>query len=542
MALLHVDRGERQNDIIHLDRDVIVLGRSPDCDEIISKLDSVSRWHARILRVQDRFYIEDHKESRNRTYVNDEKIEYHTQVQLNHQDRIKMCDFEATFLDVDTDSTVEAMLSSKSDHKLELQPAAKLALLLEITAKLSKTLHLDAQLPEIADGLLRIFPQADRCFIILLDEVSGGLRPMVARARVQVDELKLQFSKSIVNQCLKTGQAILMREGDPVPAGGHSVNLFQIRSVMCVPLLPSEDQPFGVIQLDTQDAAKKFTEDDLRLLWGVANQVTLAMQNVRLHDLRLAQELMQERVKNELEIARRVQLNFLPQSLPVVPAYEFFAYYKAAREVGGDYYDFVALPEHRLAITVGDVAGKGMPAALLMARLSSEFRSCLLTDRQITTAIGRLNDHLYPATSPMDRFVTLIAALLDPAAHTVTLVSAGHPTPLLYSHSERRYTRAVPAEDDGQSLGLSLGAQYQSYQVNLQPGDCLLMYSDGVTDAQNMDGRSFRMKGIYSIFQQDAPDTPRALGERLVEAVQKHAAGGLQYDDITLLCFGRPAK
>ncbi len=541
MALLHVDRGDRYGENIPLDRDVIVLGRSPDCDEVISKLDSVSRWHARILHIQDRYYIEDFKESRNRTFINEQKLEYHTQLQLQHQDRIKMCDFEATFLDVDSDSTVEAMLSSKSDHRLEAQPAAKLALLLEVNAKLSRTLQLDTQLPEIAEGLLKIYPQADRCFIILVDETTGALKPRVARARAQVDDTKLQFSKTIVNQCLKTGQAILMREGDPLPTGGNSVNLFHIRSVMCVPLSPSEGPAFGVIQLDTQDAAKKFAEDDLRLLWGVANQVTLAMENARLHEQRLSQELMQERVKNELEIARQVQLNFLPQQVPDLPSYEFFAYYKAAREVGGDYYDFVPLPEHRMAITVGDVAGKGMPAALLMARLSSEFRSCLLTEQQMTTAISCLNDHLYPATSPMDRFVTLIAAILDPASHTVTLVNAGHPTPLHYHHAERRYSRAVPAEDDGQSLGLSLGAKYQSYQLTLQPGDCLLLYSDGVTDAQNMDGRPFRMKGIYNILEQAAWNTPRALGERLVDAVQNHSAGGLQYDDITLLCFGRPA-
>src|SRR5262249_4578374 len=119
MAMLHVHAGERFGDVISLDRDVTVLGRSPDCHEVISKQDTVRRWHARILRINDGYFIEDHEESRNRTYVNDQKIPYHTQILLNHQDQIKICEFEATFLAISTDSTVEAVLSSKTDHRLE---------------------------------------------------------------------------------------------------------------------------------------------------------------------------------------------------------------------------------------------------------------------------------------------------------------------------------------------------------------------------------------------------------------------------------------
>jgi serine phosphatase RsbU (regulator of sigma subunit) len=307
---------------------------------------------------------------------------------------------------------------------------------------------------------------------------------------------------------------------------------------MCVPLCPAEGDPFGVIQLDTQNAGKKFTEDDLKLLWGVAYQAAVAMENARFHQL----QLTQERVKNELEMARQVQRNFLPRCVPELPGYEFYAYYEAAREVGGDYYDFIPLPDRRLALTLGDVAGKGMPAALLMARLSSDTRSCLLSEKDPTAAIARLNDQLYPYTSPMDRFVTLIASVLDPATHTVTLVNAGHPSPLWYRRAEKTCTMPIPREDDGQSLGLTLGNRYRAYQIQLAPGDCVLLYSDGVTDAQSVANKSFRQKGLLALLEQEAPDSPRSLGERIVQAVQRHALGGPQYDDITLLCFGRPAR
>jgi sigma-B regulation protein RsbU (phosphoserine phosphatase) len=546
MPLLRVDKGDHAGEIIELITDKIILGRSPDCDAVISKNEAVSRWHVRILRKGDRFFIEDHRRSKNRTFVNDQAIPYQTEVPLKHEDRIRICEFEATFFvtftpeDPSKDpSTVEVLLSSGSDHSLEKQPAAKLAALLEITAKLSKTLQLDTQLPEVAEGLLRLFAQADRCFLILADEETAVLQPKVVRTRGALDETTQRFSHTIVRQCLHSADSILFSEGDQLPAStSDSVITSNMRSVMCVPLRAAEGPPFGVIQLDTQDAAKRFTKEDLSLLWGVAQQAAIAMENARFHELRLTQE----RVKNELEMARQVQLNFLPKHLPALPGYEFFAYYEAAREVGGDYYDFIQLPEGRLAVTLGDVAGKGMPAALLMAKLSSDSRSCLLTERLPTEAIARLNDQLFPFTSPMDRFVTLITAVLDPATHTLTLVNAGHPTPLVYRHFERNFFKAVPAEDDGQSLGHTLGNRYQSHQVQLAPGDSLLLFSDGVTDAGSVASKPFRMTGIYGILEQDAPDTPRALGQRLVEAVQRHAQSGPQHDDITLLCFGRPAE
>jgi serine phosphatase RsbU (regulator of sigma subunit) len=547
MARLHVDRGDCDERTISLERDKVVLGRSLDCDAIISKNEAVSRWHAQVLRISDRFYLEDHKKSKNRTYLNDEAIPYQTQVLLKHGDRIRICEFEATFLDgysgdlpKEMTSTVEAMLSSKSDHGLASQPASKLAELLDIAARLSKTLQLASQLPEVAEGLLRLFPQADRCFMIMVDEETDELQPKVVRTRAAAgDESLARFSHTIVRQCLKTSQAILLREGDKIPlSSSESVITAQMRSVMCVPLVPAEGKPFGVIQLDTQDQKKLFTEEDLKLLWGVAHQATAALENTRYHDLRVTQD----RVKNEMKMAAQVQLHFLPLSLPDVPGYEFFSYYEAAREVGGDYYDFIPLPEGRLAVTIGDVAGKGMPAALLMAKLSSESRFCLLTERQPAAAIRKLNNQLYPVTHPMDRFVTFVAAILDPSSHSVALVNAGHPSPLLYRTGTREFTRAMDLDFAGQSLGFEEGIEYQVVQLKLEPGDSLLLFSDGVTDAQSAEGNPFRNKGILTCLDKKVAESPRTLGERVVKAVTRHSLGVPPYDDISLLCFGRPLK
>jgi serine phosphatase RsbU (regulator of sigma subunit)/pSer/pThr/pTyr-binding forkhead associated (FHA) protein len=543
MATLLVNQGELSGQTIPLDADSLIFGRKHDpleCDIIISRAKAVSRRHMRIFRKEADHYIEDLR-SHNHTYLNGNELVAGAPALLQHNDRITICkdQFEAVFLS-EKDSTVEAALESNSDHHLESQPSAKLAILLEITGKLSKTLQLDRQLPEVADGLLRMFTQADRCFIILMDEDTRNLVTKVVRTRAHDDEGLEGYSRTIVLQCLSGPKAgpKLFREGDALSPGSSSVSAFHIRSVMCVPLMSGAGIPFGVIQVDTQTANKRFTEDDLRLLHGVSYQVSVAMENARMQNLLLAQE----KVKNELDLAAQVQRNFLPQRLPQLPGYEFYAFYQAAREVGGDYYDFIPLSEGRLAVTLGDVAGKGMPAALLMARLSSETRSCLLSEKQPTAAISRLNDQLHPFTSPMDRFVTLLAAILDPINHTLTLVNAGHPSPLWYRRADKQFAKAVPSEDDGQSLGLDLGNRYRSYEMKLEPGDFLIVYSDGVTDAQSRAGRSFKMSGIEAVLEKFASESPRAWGERLVQAVQKHAVGGPQYDDITLLCFGRPPK
>src|SRR3954468_1935630 len=142
-------------------------------------------------------------------------------------------------------------------------------------------------------------------------------------------------------------------------------------------------------------------------------------------------ELAQERLERDLELAREVQRGFLPTRLLEVPGYDFFAHYESAYEVGGDYYDFMMLPQQRVAILLGDVAGKGVVAALLMAKLSANAKFCMLTEPDPATAVTRLNA-LMIHSGLGDRFVTLVAAVLDPEKHTVTLVNAGHPSPLIY--------------------------------------------------------------------------------------------------------------
>ena len=557
MASLHVIKGANEGANIQLDGDKFILGRNPDC-HIVIPITSVSREHAEILRVGGRFYIED-KKSRNNTFVNNQPITARTL--LKNNDKIRICDFLAAFLDNqptmvaeeeeeeaevegEGTATVEAALTHSSHMLLEQQPAEKLRLLLEISGNLSKTLELGSLFPKIVDSLLALFRQADRCFLIQAEESGkqgqpSKLMPRVVKTRRANEESNARFSKSIVRRCLETGQALLSDDAqrDGRVQLSQSVVDFRIRSVMCVPLCGATGKPFGVIQLDTQDRSKKFTQEDLKMLWSVANYAAISMENARL----IEEAVKSERLRRDVELAQAVQLSFLPQSLPEIAGYKFAAHYKAAQAVGGDYYGFIPLTEGRLALTVGDVAGKGVQASLLMAKLSSDTRFSLSTVPELGAAVAKLNDLLYEFTSQADRFVTFGAVVLDPAQHTVTMVSAGHASPLLYKSGGGPLQEVVSKKVAGLPLGIMEGYTFDSCELALEPGESLLIFTDGVTDALDLKGKPFGVEGIQATLEPARGANVTQLVERLARAVQSHAAGRDPFDDITLVGVGRLA-
>jgi len=230
-------------------------------------------------------------------------------------------------------------------------------------------------------------------------------------------------------------------------------------------------------------------------------------------------------------------LSFLPKKLPQLAGYEFFAHYEPAQEVGGDYYDFIPLPASRLAIMVGDVAGKGVPAALLMAKVSSDARFCMLTEPDPAQAVYKLNEQMQEA-GMLDRFITLAAGLLDTSAHRVTFVNAGHLPPLIFRRATGRVEEATSRELAGFPLGVADGIPYEAATVALQPGDVVTVFTDGVTEAKNKAEKEFQMEGAYSALLA-GPPTTKGMGDRLVAAIRQHALGCKQHDDITIVCFGR---
>jgi serine phosphatase RsbU (regulator of sigma subunit)/pSer/pThr/pTyr-binding forkhead associated (FHA) protein len=526
------------------------IGRDPGCDAVIGtsdaasgaapadpapRGDAVSRRQALITHGGGQWYIQDgdQKKSRNGTFVNDQKLPFPGRRLLRGRDRIRVCDIRLEF-QPDPESTFDAETSlshADSGPCLDSQPADRLRLLLAVSAALRGTLDPDAILDRTLEHLFRLFPRAERGLVVFREEPTG---PLVVRAlrTPRGGPADPAFSTCVVRRCLERVEALL---GNDLPAqfpDSESIGELSVRSLMCTPLWTPDGQALGVVQLDTRADGRKFTPDDLRLLLGVAGQASMALGNARLHRESLAH---QRRARN-LEVAQQVQRALLPGAVPDVPGYEFHAHYAAADEVGGDYYDFVPLPGGRLAVLLGDVSGHGVAAALVMARFGAQARACLEEEDDPALAVARLNDLVVRAAVP-GSFVTLAVVVIDPTAHTLAVVNAGHPSPLL-RRADGDVVEVASPDESGMALGMADAQHYACSEVRLGPGESVLLFSDGVTEAAGSGDRQFGMEGVLGVLSAEG-HSPRATGEALAAAVRRHAAGLEQGDDITLVCFGR---
>jgi serine phosphatase RsbU (regulator of sigma subunit) len=419
---------------------------------------------------------------------------------------------------------------------LDVQPAAKLKGILEISRTLAGTVDLNALLPKILDSLFGIFPGADRGCILLKDGPNGQMIPRAIKHRRPGEDESVKLSRTIVNKVLteKTGILSADAASDSRFQASESIANFTIRSMMCVPLLGLDGEPLGIINIDTQNPLKQFQTDDLDLLLAVAGQAALSYENARLV-VSYTEKVKQD---NEMQIAQGVQRALLPETLPKVAGYEFFAAYESAQAVGGDFYDCFVLPSgKRLAIAFGDVAGKGVPAALVVSRLSSAVQSTMEFVPDVGEALAKINDHMC-AHAVEGRFVTFTLVIIDIETHEMTLAIAGHMSPMV-----RKVDGAVeefPEESVGMPLGVVAGMPYDVMKRTLQPGETVVLYTDGVSEAMNHAGDLYTPERLRDVISKNAPD-PATLGKLIRDDVRKHANGRPQNDDITLMVFGRNA-
>jgi serine phosphatase RsbU (regulator of sigma subunit)/pSer/pThr/pTyr-binding forkhead associated (FHA) protein len=568
MAVLVLSNGNLPEQVIELAEPEILIGRLPECAVQLDP-NGVSRRHAKIVRRDGQFYLVD-LESRNKTKLNEKVIEPLREHLLQPSDRINICDVEMVFhvvyqpdsssiqsngeLDVvDTnDTTIHTLDASRSDLvTASVKPEVKLKAILEISRNLSSSLKIDTVAPKILESLLEIFGQAERAFMVLLKEDEAkkwsirqtfhklrsapkrpGLPPRLGAA--PADEARLSISRAIINHVLGNKNAVLSQDA------GNDLNLptsasiadLKIRSVMCAPLLGTDGQAMGILQLDTTNRMQ-FSQDDLDVLLAVAGQAAIALQNAAMHESLLAQE----RIRNDLNLAQTIQVRFLPRHVPEPPGFEFFAHYHAAYHVGGDYYDFVDLGDGKLAIALGDVAGKGVPAALMMAKFSGDTRACLLTERGPAAAATKINRLLCSAGID-ERFITLSLSLLDVPSRTLTIASAGH-LPLLIRRADGR-VEEVGEDVSGYPLGIDGDSTYDQAEIRLEPGDVVVVHSDGVTDARSPGEELYDSQDNHRLKKRVAagPGTPAGLGRAILQEIREFSAGHPQADDITLICFG----
>lgn len=545
VAILQVLSGKNAGTKYDVGPSKIRLGRDPTC-EVHIDLNAVSRTHAVIFPDDGRLWIQDLK-SRNGTYVNGKRVE--ERVVLADNDRVKICDVLFVFRDTqpvappppgvraEEDERESAVLTAfdvrRSEMMVKVKPEVKLRAILDITQTIGKTLDLEKLFPKILDSLFSIFPHADRALILLADN-SGRLIPKAVKHRRQGDDA-VRYSRTIVRTAMSEKKAVLSADAasDARFSMSESIADFSIRSIMCVPLLAQEDRALGVIQLDTQSQNERFDEEDLEILASVAVQASTSIENAQMHEAIVAQQRFQQ----ELVYAQSIQRGLLPKKGPDVPGYQFWAYYESAGQVGGDYYDYIKMLNGKFAIILGDVSGKGVPAALVMAMASSEVKVGLLTyPADPAQAMNQINTNI-EANTPEDRFITMVICVLDPAAHRLTIVNAGHMSPII---RRRDGSLEEPAGEDvsGLPVGVMSEYPYDSVHVDLGSGEQVVMYSDGISEAMDDSLKEYTIDRLREKVR--AANLPaEELGPHLLRDVKAHVGGFKQSDDISMVVFGR---
>ena len=530
-----------------------IVGRHPDC-QIVIDVGAVSRQHAKVMRQGNAYSVED-LHSRNGTFLNNQPV--HTREELQEGDQIRVCDVVLTFHEgpllspgiqdssygavlVDDHgapstimSKLEVSSSAGGSVRVSASAEAKLQALVEINQSLGKALSLDEVLPQVLNSLFKIYVQADRGFIVLRDD-NGRLIPRWTKVRRQKDEDTIRISRTIINRVMDSKEAILSADAasDSRFDMSQSIADFRIRSMMCVPLIDSDAESIGALQIDTVDTGNRYTEEDLELLASIASQASIAINNAQLHE----QALKQRAIERELEVANEVQRGFLPSRRPDLEGYQFYDYYRPANHVGGDYYDYMALADGRVAVIVADVVGHGVAAALLMAKLSAESRVALAVHAKPADAITQLNNTL--SQTNLDRFVTLVMAVIHPKKNVMTVVNAGHMAPLVRGANGKL---SEPGTDvRGLPLGITDGIDYQQETVKLKPGDLVFMYTDGINEYANAEGEQYGIERIRQRMK-STKETPETLGSGIIQDVRDFAGSGNQEDDMCLVSFCRCA-
>ena len=565
MPELIVKYPDRAPDRFPLGRLRITLGRSARNDLCIPD-PFASRVHAEVRREGEEYFLQD-LGSANGTLYNGGTVE--GTVPLTAGGRIQIGETEIVFDDGTYHSSMGAtMITDNSSTSL---PEATIALasgdrttsglleaiegartspeasavarvaregdLLALISKVGVTLlassTLDETLEQIVSLVFEAVP-ADRCLLMMRDGENEEMRVAVARLRDRIGEVgEIRVSRNVMDEVVMRGNSVLTSDAqhDPRFASGTMV-LQGVRSVLAVPLGVAE-KVFGIIYADSPIAEGRFTEDHLKVLTTLASVAAIRVENARLVEARF----QQERLERELQLASEIQQRFQPAAPPVVPGYELQGISFPCYEIGGDYYDFIQRDDGRLVIALGDVSGKGTAAALLMSSLHAAVHAQTGSHDTLVETISAVNRYLADNIPP-NRFVTLFFAELDPESGAVSFLNAGHNPPLIV-HAAGTVEQLASG---GLPLGIKADAEYREGRTNLQPGDVLVIYSDGVTEAASPNGEEFGPTRLYEVVSRNVDASAAGIRDRIESALTKFSQGTQAADDITLVIVKRQAE
>jgi sigma-B regulation protein RsbU (phosphoserine phosphatase) len=303
-----------------------------------------------------------------------------------------------------------------------------------------------------------------------------------------------------------------------------------IKSVLCVPLIVKSELIGVITSYNKRGIETAFTDEDQRLLAIIAGQSAQIIENARLYEEEKALASMKEQVR----LAAKIQHDLLPQSPPVMEGYDVAATTIAAQMVGGDYYDFIPLGADRVAICLGDVSGKGLPASLLMANLQATLRGQSAPNLSVAETIARANALLHRSTDP-EKFATLFMGVLTPQSGDLQFCNAGHERPILLRR-DGTIERLIPG---GLALGILDAFDYEGGSSTLEPGDLLVIYSDGFPDAIDELGDFFGEERLIDCVRKNAGLGAAEIMARVVDAVHRHEQGAPRADDLTIVVVKR---
>ena len=407
--------------------------------------------------------------------------------------------------------------------------------------RVSGLINSSLQLDEVLENIMttsRSILGADACSLMLVDEKSDELVFEVAQGPV-ADKLKgglrIRRGQGIAGSVHDSGEPLLIENAYEDARFNREFDRmtgYRTQTILCVPLKIKE-RVIGVSQVITSLTARISTRKTKETLSLLCAHAAIAVENARLHH----EILRTQQIEQDLAFATSIQLSFLPQEMPRLQGFRFSTHYQPAREVGGDFYDFIPLDDDSVGILIGDVSGKGVASALFMARFTTDFRVMAIRE-QDPRGLCAGQTRLY-ALDCRGMFVTLLYMVLKKNGGEAVYVNAGHLPPIIWNGSEGRY--ATLRGSGGPPIGIAPDQHYPSVRMSLNPGDCILLSTDGLIEAKNDEGEQFGWERIENCLSAGDSDVESAKS-RISFAVSQFVGECPQADDITLVLAGFEEK
>ena len=549
MAEISVQAADGSRERFPLVKGRITIGRSRDSDIFLPD-QWLSRQHAEIRQKPDGYYVSD-LGSKNGTLLNGGRI--HEEHRLRAGDIITLGEHVLTFSlgepgdaeeepEQDSDPVGTRIFSARELSDIKTKPAIDanelarqnrvLGVLSRAAGSLVRHRSLDEIFEMVLDLLFEAVP-AERGAILLLQGDPPQLVMKAARSRAEKPITGV--SRSIARRVLEQRVSILLPNvmADAALARQDSILATGIRSAVCAPLwftadFAEQDAVIGLVYLDTRLHTSSFGEDDLRIVTALANVAAAKIENVRL----LEESIEKRHMEQDMKMAAEIQKGLLPDGAPVVPGYDLAGSNRLSRSVGGDYYDF-GLDHGRLLFALGDVAGKGTAAALLMTVLRAAVRGHW-GEGSAAEAIARINRTICQNVTE-GKYITFFLGRLDPPSGQVCYVNAGHNPPLLI----RAGGAVETLTEGGMVLGLFDSVPYAEGTAELRAGDTLLVFSDGVTETYNPAGEEFGESRLVALAVQKRDLGAEPLQAAILAELERYAAGTRASDDRTLIVVKR---